>query len=241
MKQSERKWRDISKEPNDRMVRDFLRKSLLAARQGRIDDTNEFLCRFVHNHSVLDIGVVGHTIDRSHSKQWRYDMISDVSSHIVGIDILEEEITQLRTRGYDVRCVDATSEDDLGERFERIVIGDVIEHVDNPLSLLRFAARHLEPGGRILCSTPNPLFIGHLAEGLRYGILIPNAEHVTWITPSMALELAHRAGLSLSSYWHIQGKGHNLIRRGIIKALMLTGKLDNEIFAGSFFYIFELP
>lgn len=234
-------WKDLSNDPNDQAVRQFLRDTLLNARQGRVEDINKFLCEFVRNHSVLDIGVVGHTIDRSLGGEWRHDMIKNVASHVVGVDILEDEIKQLCARGYDVRFVDATSENDLGDRFDRIVIGDVIEHVDNPVALLRFAARHLEPSGRILCSTPNPLFIGHVIDGLRDGLFIPNAEHVTWITPTMALELAHRANLTLNSYWHIQGKGHSLIRRSVVKALMLTGMLDSEIFAGAFYYIFERP
>lgn len=241
MSQNNKTWRELNHDPNDRAVRQYLRETLLEARRGRIEDTSEFLREFVRGHSVLDIGVVGHTIDRTHDPKWKHNLIKDVATHVVGVDILEEEIKQLRARSYDVRFVDATSDADLGERFARVVIGDVIEHVDNPVSLLRFAARHLEPGGRILCSTPNPFFIGYIVNSIRDSLFIANADHVYWITPTMALELAQRAGLRLHSYWHIQGKGHTLLRKLVVKALQLTGQLDSEPFCGSFNYVFEHP
>jgi 2-polyprenyl-3-methyl-5-hydroxy-6-metoxy-1,4-benzoquinol methylase len=59
------------------------------------------------------------------------------------LDILAPLVEELRGRGFNVRCVDATSDADLGERFEIVFAGDVIEHVDNAVALLRFAGRHL--------------------------------------------------------------------------------------------------
>ena len=53
-------------------------------------------------------------------------------------------------KGFDFRHVDATSDVDLGDRFDRVFIGDVIEHVNDPVALLNFAKRHLQPNGRIL-------------------------------------------------------------------------------------------
>ena len=158
---------------------------------------------------------MGHTIDRTYDQNWKHNFIKQVATHVVGIDILKDEINQLRVRGYEVHHIDATSDVNIGEKFERIIIGDVIEHVNNPISLLRFAARHLELGGRILCSTPNPFFVGYIINSLRDSLFIANADHISWITPTMALEIAHRAGIRLHSYWHIQGKGYTVLRTSI--------------------------
>ena len=78
-----------------------------------------------------------------------------------------------------------------------------------------------------------------MIRNLRDGVCITNAEHISWISSTMALELAHRAEINLDSYWHIQGKGHTLLRKFIVKLLQLTGKLDHELFSGSFYFIFE--
>ncbi len=233
------KWKSISNEPNDPSVRKFIKETLIKARCGRIDSPEDFIKGFVKDQTVLDVGVIGHTIDRSYGQDWKHDTMKSLASRIVGIDIIEEAVSSLQARGYDVRHVDATSDVDLGERFSRIVIGDVIEHVDNPVGLLKFAARHLLPGGRILCTTPNPFFVDNIISTFRNSVSVVNADHVTWITPSMALELASRAGIKLCCYWHIQGKGITLTRKLASRVLLMFGLLDNELFAGSFCYQFE--
>lgn len=239
MKKHIKNWREISNEPNVKPVHDFLRKTLIDAKLGRIESADELLHNFVHDNTVLDIGVVGHTIERADDPRWKHNQIKKVATRVVGIDILEEPVLILQGRGFDIRLCDATSNTDIGERFNRIVIGDVIEHVDNPVALLRFAARHLEPGGRIMCTTPNPFYVGNILDIIRDGIFITNAEHVSWITPTMALELAHRADVRLHSYWHASGKGNTYFRRTMIGFLKLTKIINYDFFARSYIYIFE--
>jgi len=109
-------------------------------------------------------------------------------------------VRDLREQGYDARCVDATSDADLGERFDLVFAGDVIEHVDNAVALLRFAKRHLDPGGRLLVATPNPFSRKFYRRFRHEGVAMINLDHVAWITPTMALELGRRAGLALHAY-----------------------------------------
>lgn len=232
-------WRAISRDPNAKEVRGYLRKTLLNARQGRLEDANSFLLDFVRDQSVLDIGIIAHTIEQTYDPRWRHNLIKGVAASVLGIDILEEPIQQLQDRGYDVRVVDATSDIDIGQRFSRVVIGDVIEHVDNPVALLRFARRHLAAQGRVVCSTPNPFYLGSLITGLREGTFIANAEHVSWITPTMALELGSRAGLRLTRYWHAQKTTGPIVRKLAMKPLGLLGLLDTEMAARTFVYVFE--
>lgn len=235
---SGKNWREIGPDPNALAVRAHLRRTLRSVRQRPISDANAFLRDFVRDQSVLDIGIVAHTIEQADDPRWRHNLIRDAAARTLGIDVLEEPIALLRARGYDVRTVDATGEADLQQRFSRVIIGDVIEHVDNPVALLRFAGRHLEPGGLILCSTPNPYHLGNILCVLRDGTFLANAEHVTWITPTMALELAHRAGLRLVRYSHTRKAGGTLLRRLITWPLGRIGALDHELAARTFLYVF---
>lgn len=234
-------WREISTDPNAPAVRAYLRSTLRAVRQRPIGDANAFLADFVRDQTVLDIGVVAHTIEQADDPRWRHNLIRAAATAAVGIDILEGPIAALRDRGYDVRVVDATSDTDLRQRFSRVVVGDVIEHVDNPVALLRFAGRHLARDGLILCSTPNPFYLGNILSILRDGTFIANAEHVTWITPTMALELARRAGLRLASYWHTHRVGGTLLRRVSSWPLRRLGWLDHELATRTFIYAFGRP
>ena len=231
-------WSEISPDPNAPQVRSFLTRELLDRRAGRISNISDFVTNFVRDRSVLDIGVAQHDIAKVDSPTWKHEKIRKVAARTVGVDILEDQVHELVRRGYDVRVADATSAEDLGERFDRVVVGDVIEHVGNPVALLQFAKRHLKPGGLALFTTPNPLFIVYTLQALRSGPLIPNAEHVSWISPTMALELGHRADFPLSSYWHVQGEGKTLPRKFAVRLLSWLGIRDKEPFSGSFYYIF---
>jgi 2-polyprenyl-3-methyl-5-hydroxy-6-metoxy-1,4-benzoquinol methylase len=234
-------WKSIHENPNAPEVQRFLRQTLEQRKKGRVENGSEFLQRFVKGASVLDVGVVQHDISQADRPHWKHGKIRSWSRRCVGVDILSSQVEELNRRGFDVRCVDATSDLDLGERFERVVLGDVLEHVDSPVALLRFARRHLADGGLVLCTTPNPFFINYVIEGLRRGSFIPNAEHVGWITPTMALELAHRADLQLHEYWHAQGNGKTLARKAVVELLSLLGIRDAEPFTLNFYYVFSRP
>jgi 2-polyprenyl-3-methyl-5-hydroxy-6-metoxy-1,4-benzoquinol methylase len=149
---------------------------------------------------VLDIGVAEHAARYIRDPGWRHGRIRAVAARCVGIDILEPLVRELQVQGHDVRCLDATSDADLGERFDLVFIGDVIEHVDNAVALLRFARRHLEPGGRVLVSTPNPFSRKFYRRFQRTGVVMINLDHVAWFSQTMALELGRRAGLALHAY-----------------------------------------
>lgn len=232
-------WRTVCEDPGDARVHDFLRRKLREIKSAGLSSPGEFLLRFVANQDVLDIGVVEHTVARTYGSSWKHRRIKEFAARVVGVDIVEDAVRALCARGYDVRFVDATSEIDLGDRFTRVVIGDVIEHVDNPVSLLKFAARHLENDGLVLCTTPNPFFIGHLVRSFRDPPFVANGEHVSWITPTMALELGLRAGLELVAYHHTIGSGSTLLRRQLVRVVKLLGQIEKEIFAGSYYYVFK--
>lgn len=231
-------WRTISDEPNSPLVREYQLRMLNNAVGERFEQAAVFYKHYFEGLTVLDIGMVGHAIENSFKADWRHDNIRKVAARTVGVDIVENAVLALQQKGYDVRLVDATSEVDIGERFDRVVLGDVIEHVDNPLALLRFAARHLSDNGLIVCTTPNPFYIGHALEIARNGVLIANAEHVSWITPTNALELAFRADLDLKCFHHYSGAGNSVFRRVCISSLKIANLIKYEVFARSYIYVF---
>ena len=149
---------------------------------------------------MLDIGVVSHSARYFDLPDWRHGRIAKRAKRCVGVDILADLVKELNARGFNVVCADATSERDLGERFELAFIGDVLEHVNDPVRLLRFAARHLKPGGKVFASTPNPFSRKFYRRFRRDGTAIANLDHVAWITPTQALEIGRRAGAALSAY-----------------------------------------
>jgi 2-polyprenyl-3-methyl-5-hydroxy-6-metoxy-1,4-benzoquinol methylase len=195
-------WTRLTDDPNDREAKRLVEKRLLTARQIHMDrDLAQYVLDAATGKRVLDVGVAEHAARYIRDPGWRHGRIRAVATRCVGIDILEPLVHELQEQGYDVRCLDATSEADLGERFDLVFIGDVIEHVDNAVALLRFASRHLEPGGRVLVSTPNPFSRKFYRRFRREGgVVMINLDHVAWFSQTMALELGRRAGLALRAY-----------------------------------------
>lgn len=232
-------WTRISRDPLNGKVREAISLEIRSLLAGVVSSPDEFLREFVTNRCVLDIGVVEHDAGHMASPSWKHAKVSGWSRTCLGIDILPEEIEALKSHGFNVRVSDATSQHYLGSRFDRIVIGDVIEHVNDPVKLLEYARRHLRLNGEILVTTPNPFWVLFWAESMRGGTYIANADHVRWVSPTMALELARRAQLKLSAYWLYQPKGESSILK---KAFNLVRKFflpNSEFFTHSFYFVFS--
>jgi SAM-dependent methyltransferase len=194
-------WTTVSDDPNNREAKAAVCEWLKAVRRTHTNsDLLGHIENLVRGKRVLDIGVVSHSARYFDLPDWRHGRIHKAASYCVGIDILEPLVNELNERGFNVRCIDATSETDMGERFDVVFIGDVVEHVDNAVLLLKFAARHLAPGGRLFVTTPNPFSRKFFRQFKRDGVMVVNLDHVAWITPTLAMELARRAGIALAAY-----------------------------------------
>ncbi len=192
-------WTEQTTDPTDNEMLQRMLEYLQSIRKTASPDYMTWLLQQVSNKSCLDIGAIEHDLSFTERPTWKHKLVSDASSRTVGIDILEDYVEILRQRGYDIRLFDATSDEFIGETFDVVIIGDVIEHVDNPVKLIRFSLRHLNQGGMIIAKTPNPFFYDHIKKYLKNRAFI-NADHMAWFSPSMALEIARRADCSLDSY-----------------------------------------
>lgn len=194
-------WTSVSDDPNSSAAKALVRDWLARARRLHLDlDVLSFVEARVRGERVLDIGVVEHSARYFDQPGWRHGRISRAAAYCLGVDILAPLVDELRQRGFNVRCVDAISEADLGERFGVVFAGDVIEHVDSAVALLKFAGRHLAENGRIYVTTPNPFSRKFYRQFQRERVMVTNLDHVAWISPTMALELGRRAGLRLEAY-----------------------------------------
>lgn len=236
---SSKHWSEYSRNPISEEAQGVVRKQLSDARKDPITDMRRFWTSEVSGKCLLDIGVVEHSLELAEREGWRHAIFARLARKAVGVDILAEEVRILREKGYDLRVCDATSDADIEERFDLVYIGDVIEHVDDPVRLLRFAARHLQADGKILVSTPCPYWWRNIRLMLSDGTFIGNVDHVRWVLPVNALEIAHRAGIRLSGYRTIDTPGKSIyFRLGQRIINLMLGK--GELFTWAYMYEFKL-
>jgi SAM-dependent methyltransferase len=107
------------------------------------------------------------------------------------VDYLAEEVQRMRAEGFDAVCANV-EEMDLGEEFNVIVAGDIIEHLDNPGKFLGRAGKHLKPDGILLVTTPNPITYVRMLRVLLKGHAGANREHTCWFTAKVLRQLAGR-------------------------------------------------
>lgn len=82
------------------------------------------------------------------------------------------------------------------QQYGLVSMWHVIEHVLDPLAVMRRATDLLEPGGLLLIETPNWNSAGRHARRLNWGAITP-PEHIQFFTCRALSDLARRAGLDV--------------------------------------------
>jgi len=131
---------------------------------------------------VLHLGCVGYHWNRNQAVSTRYDeslhaRIQRVAGEVVGVDTNTEIIDDYARAGIDHGMVVGDVEDlgalDLGEPFDLIVSGNVIEHLSNPGRMLDGMRELSHAGTVILVTTPHGLslrkYVSHVRGRLREG------------------------------------------------------------------------
>jgi SAM-dependent methyltransferase len=113
----------------------------------------------VKGKDVLDIGSVGQAREYSF-----WNMLKGNCKSLMGIDIVESE---------DPKIIKGDMErEKLGKKFDVIIAGDVIEHVNNQGLFLQNIQRHLREDGTLIITTPNAKWWTVFLK--------PNKTHTLW-------------------------------------------------------------
>ncbi len=185
----------------------------------------EFLEPRIRGRAVLDVGpaeLVG-TVNRDKMDHWLHGRMSRAATRLVGLEANAEQIAPLRALGYDLRLGDAETFS-LGEKFEAIVAGELIEHLSNPGLFLDRARDHLLPAGRLLLTTPNRFSILANYRLLRTG-RVPRyekdlAKHVAYFDSDALGSLLERHGFRVEEVAYCQWVGKpsgGRLARGLVR------------------------
>ena len=186
-------------DPSDPVAVAERARTLAAAWIPHVEDRVAFITDRCRGKNVLDIGCVAHDADRMDDPRWLHRHIADASASCIGVDILEDGIETLRAAGFDAVAHDlSTGLGPLTPRapFDRIVAGELIEHLGDLDMLFNVAALGLAPDGQLILTTPNPYAPARVEAGRR-GVIWENTDHVSYLFPAGVAELARRHGLVL--------------------------------------------
>ena len=162
----------------------------------------EKITSLVNGKFILDIGCTDEYTG-SDDASWDKLISSDYWLHghlrklenktVFGVDILEEQINNLKMAGLDNLYAQDISELNLNQKFDTIVAGEIIEHISNFESFFNAVRKHLNEDGILIVSTPYIHSLAYvLYSWLRYPKTNHNPDHTVGFCPSTIETLAEK-------------------------------------------------
>jgi SAM-dependent methyltransferase len=190
----------------------------------------DHVIRRVVGPHVLDLGCSGGAFS-SADRYWLHGYLRFLFPDTTwGLELDPDNVDRMRATGYTNIYQGDAQDFQLDQVFDTVVAGEIIEHVERPGDLLRAAASHLKPSGRIIVTTPNPFAASYFSYALfRYPKTCANPEHVAWFCPTTMTQLAQRVGLKVDEWllvpsYRLDLGGSTLYRLGAV-AFRLFGWL----------------
>lgn len=104
--------------------------------------------KYMKRGSVLELGPADGVMTEELFNQWKEDYTV--------VDAGHEFISKLALKYKGIQCQECFFEDFVPERkFDNIILGHVLEHVQNPMHILQLCKSWLAPGGILLAAVPN--------------------------------------------------------------------------------------
>ena len=132
--------------------------------------------------------------------------------------LAEEHVQKLADRGYNV-IAGAAESISIGEKFDCIFAGELIEHLSNPGRFLGNMKSHLIEGGCLILTTPNPFWPYYLIHVLLHGEVVINPEHTCWYCPQTLRSLLQREGFE-DIEMHYTNRVRRLFKIGALPTLI---------------------
>lgn len=214
---------------HDATYKDFIFQSILRELDRRVP---------ARPRRLLDVGThAGRFLSLAKESGWEVE----------GIELNPRTAAYARQRsGVPVHQVNAQTLADTGTRFHAIALTDVLEHIPEPVALVRHIARLLEAGGwlavKVPCGRSQWVKERLLARVTRHEVsLAGNLVHVNHFTPhslKMALERAGLKNVEVSTgapeliprgQGFLRGSLSNVVRLALYAAARLPGAVETPL------------
>jgi 2-polyprenyl-3-methyl-5-hydroxy-6-metoxy-1,4-benzoquinol methylase len=173
------------------------------AKKNRFISRIEFICKYAAGKKILHIGCTDHIPvikEKNQLRTWLHSRINEVAAEQIGIDISEESIDFVKNElGYsNMLCMDIVNdgvpEVIKSKQWDAIIMGELLEHIDNPVDFLTKLREKYKPyAGELVITVPNALSLSNFYYIITNKERI-NTDHRYWFTPYTLSKILLRAG-----------------------------------------------
>ncbi len=181
----------------------------VAAPNNKNTDRLDFLEDISKEKRIIHVGFADHIplIDSKISNgTWLHKRLIDVSNKCVGIDILQDSVTYVREKHKisNLFCLDIIKDEPpasiANEVWDYMIIGEVIEHIDNPVEFLDIIRQKYKPFVKnIIITVPNAFRWHNIRLIFKHQEFI-NTDHRFWFTPFTLAKIITQAGYDMDYY-----------------------------------------
>lgn len=172
-----------------------------------IEDRDKFIEDECRGKTVLHLGCASaiHWKDELEDKRFLHKSLVSVASEIIGIDLDSAAIETLQALHPDWKLIRGDCENlDASQvpaeaRFERVIGGELIEHLNNPGLFLKAARRHMTRESVLVLTTPNMLSLKLFLFAMR-GTQRIHPDHSLGFTFSLLETLLSRFGFEVAEW-----------------------------------------
>lgn len=180
------------------------------------NDIFDFIMRQAKGKSVLNVGAAGgvQSYLPNNRAVWLHHQLGCVAKDLIGVDIDEEGIAYASQHGVEIANHNCETME-LNRKLETIVLSDVIEHLNAPVTAINNLMHHLADEGCLLITTPNPTAFNTLLRAMAGRAINVYYDHVTCFMPEHIQGICDRYGYFADGYLffdHIDRR--NLVVRG---------------------------
>ena len=176
---------------------------------GRLD----FLCDLTENRKVIHVGFADHIPlikGKIRNNMWLHKRLVERAKLCIGLDIDGEAVNYVNSNWsyQNLFCTDIIKDELLPvvkeNAWDYMVLGEILEHVDNPIFFLEQILKKYKPYVKELVITvPNAFDLINLRKIFSHKEFI-NTDHRYWFTPYTLAKNAMQAGYKVSEFHYVQ-------------------------------------
>lgn len=191
----------------------------------------------VRGKACLHVGCCDHIPlieEKIRQNIWLHGLLEANCSRVVGIDINKEAVDYVNQKKFtpnEVYYADITSSDFIHQipsanlKIDYVLLGEIIEHVDNPVLFLTSMKENMEKlgfQGEYILTVPNAFC---MLRGGKYGqgIECINSDHKYWFTPYTIAKVMSAAGITPKELWFVNYAGYSIKDAYQSDQLIITG------------------